>query len=198
VEPGTRAYQRIVSRFGPTILSADRRIDRKKLGALVFADRDKRRQLEAITHPAIMVAMTWQIFFYFITGRPAVVLDLPLLYESGPVFPRLCSKVVVVATDAEQQTARLLRRDHITPDEAAQRITAQMPLDQKMARADLVLHNDASIEKLLQSVDQLLYQPLLKPTWSRRLTAWFYVLAFFGLLLLLVWLFIGLIASLIW
>ena len=172
VAPGTGGYRAVVRAFGEGITeSPGGPIDRQRLGEVVFKDRGRRKVLERITHPAI----AWRIFVrllrHFARATPVVVLDLPLLYESGPVFPLLCSRVVLIASSREFQLQRLMSRDHLSEEAALARIHAQMPLELKIARANLVLWNDASVSDLHELVTRRVYQPLLSPTLGRRLAA---------------------------
>src|SRR5690625_3642877 len=82
VQPGEKAYIEIVKAFGDKILKEDLTIDRKKLGSIIFADDDKRHQLNSIIHPAIRETMTFQKDQYIQSGEKCIVLDIPLLFES--------------------------------------------------------------------------------------------------------------------
>jgi dephospho-CoA kinase len=140
VEPGEPALAEIVAEFGPGVVGSDGRLDRKALGAIVFADPERRRRLEAITHPRIrerflhrLDALTTQRF------RGLVFFDAPVMIESGNY--RNMDKLVVVVTDEAIQLARLMARDGIGRDEALRKIRSQMPLAEKAKLADYVIDN---------------------------------------------------------
>ncbi len=141
------AYQLIVARFGVDIIGADRSIDRKALAALVFADDAARRDLEAITHPAIIAEMERQISRLQADGRaPFIVLDVPLLFETG--LQVLCDQVWLVAVERTEQIKRLCARDGISEGDAENRIDLQMPLEEKRRLADIIIDNNGSREDL--------------------------------------------------
>lgn len=145
VEPGKEAYEKIVETFGEEILQEDQTLDRKKLGAIVFEDEMKRKALNEIVHPAIRKEMLAQRDAYMKQKEPCVVLDIPLLYESK--LTHFVEKVIVVYTDREVQLERILNRDHITKEEALQRINAQIDVKEKAKWADAVIDNNGTIEE---------------------------------------------------
>jgi dephospho-CoA kinase len=145
VEPGQPALEQIAQRFGQAVLQADGTLDRKKLGAIVFADPGKRKALEQITHPAIRAVMKQRMEHYRTTepGRLTVV-DVPLLYESGLVS--YFEKIMVVYVPRQAQLERLMRRDKLSREEAEKRLNAQMDIEEKKRRADYVIDNSGSLE----------------------------------------------------
>lgn len=138
-EPGTPVTAAIAREFGPGVIRPDGSLDRAALGATVFADPARRKALEAIVHPAVLQRMAAEVERYRAERRPAVVLDVPLLLEGG--IERTVDRVWVVYIDRETQRARLMARDALSPAQAEQRIGAQMSLDEKRKRADLVIDN---------------------------------------------------------
>jgi dephospho-CoA kinase len=134
VAPGTPALAAISAAFGPGVLAAGGGLDRKALGALVFADEEARRRLEAITHPAIRQAMVAETARLADEGRDLAFYDAPLLYEVG--LDQAMALVVVVHAPPDAQLARLMARDGLTPAEASARLAAQLPVAEKAARAD--------------------------------------------------------------
>jgi dephospho-CoA kinase len=104
VEPGTRALKAIVSTFGTEVLQDDGTLDRKKLGTIIFNDEDKRKLLNEIVHPAVRMAMFWQVLGYWFTGCKYCVLDIPLLIESG--LWEWVGLVVVVSWYAKSSAVR--------------------------------------------------------------------------------------------
>jgi len=154
VAPGSPALARIVEAFGAEALSADGSLDRRWVGARVFADADERRRLEAITHPAIRRAMVEEIDRLAAAGQSLAFYDVPLLYEAG--LEGTVESVVVVWTPRAVQLERLVRRDGLSPAEAEARLGAQLPLDEKAARADFVVENEGPPEALAAKADRLL------------------------------------------
>ena len=152
VEPGQPALQEIASAFGRDILLSDGRLDRSKLGRIIFADPVARGTLNAITHPRIQERMAAQIALR--ASRPGVLIaDIPLLYENERTDS--VETVVVVWVDTQTQLRRLVERDGLSEDEARQRIAAQMPLDEKRARADVVIDNSGSRENTRRQVEAI-------------------------------------------
>jgi len=140
VEPGEPALTRIVEAFGRGVLRPDGTLDRKALGAIVFGDADKRRRLEAITHPEIRARLDQRLAELAAQGfEGIVVFDAPVMIESGNY--RTMDRLVVVLTDEETQAARLVAREGMTRDEAARRIASQMPVAEKAKLADYVIDN---------------------------------------------------------
>src|SRR5260370_21307316 len=150
VEPGHPALVEIATAFGRDVLLADGRLDRGKLGRIIFADPVARGKLNAITHPRIRERIDAEIAAHAL--RPGVlVADIPLLYENNRT--RAVETVIVVWVDTKTQLRRLQERDGLSVEEARQRIAAQMPLDEKRARADVVIDNSGSREKTRRQVE---------------------------------------------
>ncbi|KAL8175623.1 UNVERIFIED_CONTAM: hypothetical protein K2H54_000585 [Gekko kuhli] len=154
VQPGLPAYQRIVRAFGPEILTESGEINREALGSIVFSQPEKRQLLNSITHPEIQKEMLKQISKYFVLGYRYVVLDVPLLFESG-TLTRFMRHTVLVYCDPPTQLSRLMRRSGLTRAEAEARIAAQLPLDQKVKMADHVIDNSGSEEATRRQVLKL-------------------------------------------
>ncbi|KAI8871718.1 CoaE-domain-containing protein [Ramicandelaber brevisporus] len=169
VEPGRYAYNQIVRHFGDSVLlpSGDdsdddaaagsnnarliqRPIDRAALGRIIFADPEKRKLLNKCTHPAIRLEIARQILVHYMSGARLVVLDAPLLFESG--IDRFMHLNVVIACSETVQLERLMKRDGIDEASALQKINAQMALDEKRRRADIVVENDGTLEELKEEV----------------------------------------------
>ncbi len=150
VEPGQPALEEIATAFGRDMLMPDGRLDRGKLARIIFADPVARARLNAITHPRIRERMATEMALR--GSRPGLlIVDIPLLYENDR--SDTVESVIVVWVDAKTQLRRLTERDGLTPDEARQRIAAQMPLDEKRARADLVVDNSGSRENTRRQVE---------------------------------------------
>ena len=140
VEPGQPALAEIVEEFGPAMLQADGRLDRKALGAIVFASADRRRRLEALTHPRIRQRFDGTLVDLTRAGfRGVVMFDAAVMIESGNY--KNMDRLVVVVTDETTQIGRLFGRDGCTREEALARIRSQMPLAEKARLADHVIDN---------------------------------------------------------
>jgi dephospho-CoA kinase len=156
VEPGQPALAEIVQVFGRGILRRDGTLDRGRLGRIVFSDPAQRRRLEGIVHPAILARMERQIAGLRArqTPPPVVLAVLPLLFEAG--CEGLVDGVLVASVSPEEQVRRLTARDGLSRAEAMARIAAQMPLEEKEARADWVVNTEVDPETLQADVDRLL------------------------------------------
>jgi dephospho-CoA kinase len=133
--------QKIRADFGSDVFSRDGDLNREKLRAIIFADATKKRALERILHPRIR--SQWRAEAKKHRNSPDFFFaDIPLLYETGG--ETLCDRVVVVACSCKVQLARLAERMSLKNTEAEQMIRSQMPLEEKMARADHVVWNDGS------------------------------------------------------
>lgn len=154
VEPGKDAYQDIVATFGKEILQNDKTLDRKALGNIVFNNEEKRKQLNAIIHPAIRKEMVRQRDEWVRNGKECVVLDIPLLYESG--LTHFVDKVIVVYVDPEIQLQRIMDRDQSTEEEAKSRINSQIPVSEKAKKADAVIDNNRSKQESYRQLKAIL------------------------------------------
>ena len=154
---GTEATQAIAARFGPGVLAADGSVDRAKLGPIVFADRAARRDLEGIVHPAVYRAIAAGLRAFELTGSPRLaVVDIPLLDETG--HASAFDAVIATVCPPEVQLARLVERG-MSEAEARQRLAAQLPADEKAARATFVIdtsgtfeNTDAQVQRILEAL----------------------------------------------
>jgi dephospho-CoA kinase len=139
VAPGESALAEIVREFGD-VRNADGTLDRKKLGAIVFNDAARRKQLEAITHPAIRERFLARLAALEARGYDGLVFfDAPVMIESGNY--RNMDRLVVVFTDERTQRRRLMARDGMAATEASARMGTQMPVIDKAKLADYVIDN---------------------------------------------------------
>lgn len=145
LEPGERAHEAVVAHFGPSILFDDGTINRKKLGAIIFNDRQERDILNHIVHPVVREKMNEQKQYLYEAGHSAVVLDIPLLFESR--LTQTVDRILLVYVDEALQQKRLMARDGSSEQEALDRIRAQIPMDEKRCRADAVIDNTATVAK---------------------------------------------------
>ena len=135
VEPGSPGLQALTERFGAEILLSDGTLNREQLGALVFADEQKRQVLNSILHPYIIAKQDELLRALEIKDPNGVALvDAALMIESGGY--RRFDKLIVVHCDPEEELRRLMARDHLSRDEAEARIRSQMPQEEKMKLAD--------------------------------------------------------------
>lgn len=154
VAPGTPALAEIVREFGAEVLAPDGGLDRRRMGDRVFSDASARRRLEAIVHPAVRRATAEETARLGAAGHELVFYDTPLLFEVG--LERVLDSVVVVFAPPEEQRARLVARDGLRPEEAAARLAAQLPIEEKAARADFVVDNTGDVAELGPKADRLL------------------------------------------
>jgi dephospho-CoA kinase len=145
LEPDQEAYQEVLACFGRDILLPDNGINRRKLGAIVFHDPEKRVWLNRCLHPKVFAAYTAQVCHIRDREPHAIVVfDAALLIETG--YHRNMDKIVVVYAGPEQQIERLMARDKFTREEALVRIDSQKPLAEKRRYADYVIDNTGSRE----------------------------------------------------
>jgi dephospho-CoA kinase len=151
VAAGTPALAAIVERFGRGVLLPDGTLDRPALGAIVFDDEDARRELEAITHPAIG-SLAWERDAAA-PEESVIVHDHPLLVETG--LADLMDLVVVVDAPEEAQLDRLIRLRRMSEADARARMAAQATRAERVAAADVVIDNSGSVEQLVPQIDAL-------------------------------------------
>lgn len=138
VAPGSPALRELVAAFGTEILQSDGTLNRARLGAVVFADADKRAQLNAILHPYIIARQDERLREWEREAPNGIVIvDAALMIESGG-YKRF-DKLIVVHCRAEVQLQRLMARDRLGQDEAERRIAAQMPQEEKKKFADYLI-----------------------------------------------------------
>lgn len=150
VAPNSPTLKKIVAHFGPTIVKAGV-LQRKKLAQIVFADKEELATLNALMRVALIAAFETAIADAKKQNLPLLVLDIPLLFEQG--YDRYCDQVMVIFVDEATQLTRLQARDNLSATEAKKRIAAQMPLREKIARADVVINNNGTPAETLQQVD---------------------------------------------
>jgi dephospho-CoA kinase len=152
IEPGTRAYDQILREFGAGVVGADGRIDRGKLGALVFADRGKLERLNAIVHPRVEEAMVHQFAEWEKSGvSDAAFVEAALLVEAG--YQKNLDGLVVAWCRPEQQIERLLARGLSEP-EARRRIAAQMPAEEKLNFATEKIDCSGTLDETRRQVEE--------------------------------------------
>jgi dephospho-CoA kinase len=151
VLPGEPALAEVAQRFGREMLQADGSLDRARLGALVFADADARRDLERITHPRITALMEDRIAQALAGPAPLVAVDIPLLFENAR--ESLFEGVLLVYAPRDVQVRRMRERNGLDADAALQRLAAQIPIDAKRDRATWIIDNSNGLEATSRAVD---------------------------------------------
>lgn len=153
IEPGQAAYAEVIQEFGPSITDSSGRIDRSKLGAVVFADRAKLDRLNAIVHPRVAEVILSQFEVWRRAGvRDAVFVEAALLVEAG-IHKKLDGLVVVWCTP-EQQLERLVARG-LSEAEARRRISAQLPVEEKLRLATEKIDCSGSLEETRRQIEAL-------------------------------------------
>jgi len=154
VESGSSALKKMVEMFGTEILQDDGHLDRDRLGQMVFADVKVRAMLNGIVHPEIARKSVEQLQeLKKNSAIPLIVYEAPLLYEVGA--ETRVDKVMVVRIDPEEQLKRLMARDGLSEVAAQQRISAQMPQQKQLERADFIIDNSGSTAETLKQIDAL-------------------------------------------
>jgi dephospho-CoA kinase len=154
VQPGEEAYKKIVNAFGKEILLENGEINRPKLGDLVFRNEQKRLQLNSIVHPAVRKQMLLEKEKAIRNGKQTIILDIPLLFESGLTW--MVDKTIVVYVDGNIQLQRLMKRNGLDKEAAEIRISAQMSLEEKANKADAVINNNGTIAETKQQLEQII------------------------------------------
>jgi dephospho-CoA kinase len=150
VEPGQPPLDRLIERFGPSILTPDGRLDRPALRNIIFSDPKARADLEALTHPAIGAAMEARSAE---AGGPYQILVIPLLVEKN--LSSHVDRVLVVDCDEALQISRIHGRDGSSHEQAEAILRAQAPRATRLKAADDVIHNDADIDSVRKQVTAL-------------------------------------------
>ncbi|MEQ1574997.1 MAG: dephospho-CoA kinase [Vicinamibacterales bacterium] len=145
VAPGTPGLDAVVRRFGAGIIDPAGSLDRGKLGALVFADTEARASLEDIIHPVVRRATDEWFRSLDPKTHPFAIADIPLLYEVGR--DKDFDAVIVTACEPATQVRRIVERDGLSEAAARQRLAAQLPIEEKVRRADFVIRTDGTFEE---------------------------------------------------
>ena len=154
VRPGSSELKAVVERFGPGVLDASGSLQRRRLASIVFADPVARRDLESIIHPFVRQQADAWFRNLDLVRHPFAIADIPLLFETGG--HRDYDAVIVAACAPETQVKRVVDRDHVTDAEARQRIAAQLPIEEKIRRADYVIRTDGTFEDTDQQIRTIL------------------------------------------
>ena len=153
VEPGTPGLKQIVLEFGDGVLDPAGRLDRKKVGDMVFGDEAARQKLNAIMHPLIGAAGAEQTMAHQDDPAPYLLYEAALLVETNAY--KSFSALIVVSAEESLQRLRLIARDGFTVDEANARIASQLPLAAKVAVADYVVTNNGDLQRTRRQVAEV-------------------------------------------
>jgi dephospho-CoA kinase len=162
VQPGSAGLKAVASHFGAQVLETDGSLNRKKLGALVFANTVKLAELESILHPLIKAEAARQRGLLAAKNNPFAFYDVPLLFEKK--MEAQFDLILLVSCQERLQRERMKARDGLTDSEISNRLSAQIPMSSKESKANYVIRNDSSLADLeiqvreflreLQSVNQ--------------------------------------------
>ncbi len=144
--PGGMLFNVYVEHFGKIAVTGTGVLNRKAIGEIIFRNPLEREWIDRTSHPILLNELKRRVEACRIAGRGIVILDVPLLFEAG--WDYLCDEIWVVSVPMEIQLDRLVKRDKLTRKQAADRISAQMSLEEKCSRGDFVLDNSGSIKNI--------------------------------------------------
>jgi dephospho-CoA kinase len=153
VAVGSPILNQIAQRYGQDVLLSNGELNRAKLGEIIFTNESERLWVESLIHPYVKQRFNQEIV---VSSSHILILVIPLLFEVG--MTDLTTEIWVVSCSESQQVQRLIQRNHLTLEQAQARIDSQMPLAEKIARADVVLDNSHSLDMLLKQVDTAIDQ----------------------------------------
>jgi dephospho-CoA kinase len=156
VEPGQSGLAQVVSAFGTDLLDPDGRLDRRKLGKLVFGRPEQLRKLEALLHPLIQSETMKLRQQAESRGEAFAFYDVPLLFEKN--MQTDFDAIIVVSSSPELQIQRMKSRDGLTDQEVRERLGSQISLSEKEGKATWVIRNEGSLSELESQVSQLISQ----------------------------------------
>lgn len=154
VEPGTVGLVRIKREFGSEVITADKQLDRRRLGQIVFNSHQQLEKLNRIVQPLIRDTIIQQLRTLDAQGARLIFLDAPLLFEQH--YESLCDQVMVVTVTPDVQLRRLMQRDSLNKSAAQARIHSQMPLVDKEELATVVIDNNSGVDQTYRQVDKWL------------------------------------------
>ncbi|HVG38380.1 MAG TPA: dephospho-CoA kinase [Pyrinomonadaceae bacterium] len=157
VEPGTPGLRAVVEAFGPEVLHADGTLDRRRLGDIVFHHEERRVLLNSLLHPYIFAAQDEEMKkLARMEPNGICLVDAALMIETGSY--RRFDKLIVVFCQPELQIERLIKRDHLTAEEARRRIATQMPQEEKKRYADFLIDTSAGFDATRREVTNVYRQ----------------------------------------
>ena len=152
-KPDTEAWREVVAAFGKQVVSANGNIDREKLGAIVFGNPETRARLNQIMHPRIYDLVKAQLEEYRRQGVAVVVIEAPLLVEAG--WTSLVDEVWVTTASEDTVLSRLKERTGLSEGESRARIRSQLPTEERILHADVVIDTDCDLDELKAKVKEL-------------------------------------------
>ncbi|MBD2451799.1 dephospho-CoA kinase [Nostoc sp. FACHB-152] len=157
VAAGSPILNAIAQKYGEQILLPDGSLNRQQLGEIIFDNQQERQWIEGLIHPYVKECFDKAIAE---STAETLVLVIPLLFEAQ--MTHLVTEIWVVSCSVEQQLQRLIQRNHLSYEQAQARINSQLPLAEKIARANVVLDNSFSLDILLQQIDVVLKQAVIE------------------------------------
>lgn len=154
VEPRTPGLARVVAHFGSNILTETGELNRKRLGDIIFNDKQKREDLNTILHGEIGEVIEKRKNALIAQGKELIVLDIPLLFEAD--YESQCDEIMTVFVSKEVQVKRLMLRDGIDETLALAKIDSQMSLIDKALQSDVIIDNEGSVKNTELQVDRWL------------------------------------------
>ena len=151
--PHSEIWRQVVETFGAGVLQADGEIDRKALGAIVFADPEARKRLNSIMHPRMAKIIQEHIRKLDVEQAGVVVLEAALLFEAD--WAHLVDEVWVTSAPDEEAIQRISKRSDLSQEEIRGRMASQMPTTEKLSRADVVVKNSGGLKELRAEVEHL-------------------------------------------
>lgn len=151
VDPNMPAYEEIKEHFGENVLLYDGKLNRKKLGEIVFSDTEELNKLNEITHPYIFKRIKEEIEEYIKLGKKNIFVDIPLLIEELDDMKKdeiFFDEIWLVYLDKERQIERLIKRDNLSREDSIKRIQSQLDIEDKVEKSDFIIDNRISIEEL--------------------------------------------------
>ena len=152
-QPNTDTWRELVKTFGKEILAKDNTIDRKKLGTMVFGNPAELKRLNAIVHPLMFETVKNRIDDCRRKGIKVVILDAPILFEAG--WTTLVDEIWVVAADEANVIKRTMARAGLPEEQVRSRIRSQMSNEERIKSANVVIHNNGTVEDLQKKVKEL-------------------------------------------
>lgn len=146
VETLPDVMREIIKTFGPQFQNADGSLKRKELGSYIFEDEERKKKLNGIVHPHLWTRVKEESDLAVQEGYKIVIVDAALVYETG--LEKHFDKVIVVNSTIEHRIARILQRDHLSEEEIRNRINSQIPMEEKVRRADIIIDNNDSLDEL--------------------------------------------------
>jgi dephospho-CoA kinase len=158
MSPGTESYAKVVQAFGEGILNLDGTINRKSLGRIIFSDENARLRINALIHPEVNAEILRRIVDLETKYTCGItIVHAALLVESG--HHRIYDRLIVVTCDPKLQLARIINRG-LTPEEAQQRLAAQMPIEEKLRLADFTIETSGPLRETKKQIEAI-YRDLL-------------------------------------